>query len=74
MSDSALPDRLAGAIWGHLVGDTVGVPYEFRTAADIGTVRFGATGTHHEHDPSLADAPGRLGMTILLGKHQPGGR
>ncbi len=25
--------RLAGGVWGHLVGDAVGVPYEFRDAA-----------------------------------------
>lgn len=39
----SLPLRLSGAVWGHLVGDATGVPYEFRDPADIGEVRFGAT-------------------------------
>ena len=43
--DFLLPDRLAGAVWGHLVGDAVGVPYEFRRPSEIGDVRFGATGS-----------------------------
>lgn len=37
-----LAARLAGAVWGHLVGDAVGVPYEFRSARDIQSVEFGA--------------------------------
>lgn len=35
-----LAERLAGAVWGHLVGDAVGVPYEFRDSAAVGQVRF----------------------------------
>lgn len=34
------PDRLAGGVWGHLVGDAVGVPYEFLPPSAIGTVRM----------------------------------
>ncbi|MEK6720005.1 MAG: ADP-ribosylglycohydrolase family protein [Chloroflexota bacterium] len=41
-----LPLRLAGAVWGHLVGDAVGVPYEFRSPEEIGPVEFGARGTY----------------------------
>lgn len=41
-----LPLRLAGAVWGHLVGDAVGVPYEFRDPKDVGEIRFGAAGTY----------------------------
>ncbi len=41
-----LPVRLAGAVWGHLVGDAVGVPYEFRSPEEIGPVEFGARGTY----------------------------
>lgn len=44
--DTELALRLSGAIWGHLVGDAVGVPYEFKPADPIGDVRFGASGTH----------------------------
>jgi ADP-ribosylglycohydrolase len=40
-----LVSRLAGAVWGHLVGDATGVPYEFSGPHEPATVRFGATGT-----------------------------
>lgn len=40
MSDVPVSERLAGAVWGHLVGDAVGVPYEFLEPADIGTVEM----------------------------------
>ena len=55
-----LPDRLAGAIWGHLVGDAVGVPYEFRPASAIGEVRFGATGTHRQPPGTWSDDGGLM--------------
>jgi ADP-ribosylglycohydrolase len=44
--DLTLPLHLSGAVWGHLVGDAVGVPYEFRDPDRIGEVEFGAKGTH----------------------------
>lgn len=31
----ARPDRIAGGLWGMLVGDACGVPYEFHTADEI---------------------------------------
>src|SRR4051812_16650676 len=40
------PERLSGAVWGHLVGDAMGVPYEFRDPSRIGEVRWGDAGTH----------------------------
>ncbi len=40
------PLRLAGGVWGHLVGDAMGVPYEGRRADTIGDVGWGATGSH----------------------------
>jgi ADP-ribosylglycohydrolase len=39
-----LASRLAGGVWGHLVGDAMGVPYEFLDAARIGEVRWGRQG------------------------------
>ncbi|MFV2064155.1 MAG: ADP-ribosylglycohydrolase family protein [Chloroflexota bacterium] len=42
----SLQERLAGAVWGHLVGDAVGVPYEFRSAGQIGEVEFRGGGSH----------------------------
>ena len=38
--DATIADRLAGGVWGHLVGDAVGVPYEFLEPSAIGTVEM----------------------------------
>jgi ADP-ribosylglycohydrolase/protein-tyrosine phosphatase len=59
-----LPDRLAGAVWGHLVADAVGVPYEFRPASQIGEVRFGASGTHSQPPGTWSD-DGALMLALL---------
>src|SRR5574340_922829 len=37
----SLAARLAGGIWGHLVGDAAGVPYEFMDPIAVGEVVFG---------------------------------
>ena len=50
-----IADRLAGAVWGHLVGDAVGVPYEGRPAAEVGEVVFGATGTYGQPPGTWSD-------------------
>src|SRR5687768_2017339 len=63
--------RLAGAVWGHLVGDAIGVPYEFRDPADIGEVAFGATGTHGQPPGTWSD-DGALMLATLDGLLQPG--
>lgn len=39
-----LASRLAGGVWGHLVGDAMGVPYEFLDAERIGEVHWGRQG------------------------------
>ncbi len=59
-----LPLRLAGAVWGHLVGDAVGVPYEFLLPSAIGEVRFGATGTHGQPPGTWSD-DGALMLALL---------
>ncbi len=59
-----LASRLAGGVWGHLVGDAVGVPYEFRDAARIGEVRFGATGSHRQPPGTWSD-DGALMLALL---------
>ena len=61
---AALASRLAGGIWGHLVGDAVGVPYEFREASEIGEVRFGATGSHGQPPGTWSD-DGALMLALL---------
>ena len=45
-AQATLGDRLAGAVWGHLVGDAIGVPYEFGSRSDPSKVKFGAQGAH----------------------------
>ena len=65
MTDTiTLASRLAGAVWGHLVGDAVGVPYEFHQADEIGEVVFGATGTHHQPPGTWSD-DGALMLALL---------
>ncbi|MBX3032219.1 MAG: ADP-ribosylglycohydrolase family protein, partial [Chloroflexi bacterium] len=59
-----LPARLAGAVWGHLVGDALGVPYEFLRASDITTVAWGAKGTHHQPPGTWSD-DGALMLALL---------
>lgn len=57
-------DRLAGAVWGHLVGDAVGVPYEFGPPVDPEVVRFGATGTYAQPPGTWSD-DGALMLALL---------
>jgi ADP-ribosylglycohydrolase len=49
--------RLVGGVWGHLVGDAMGVPYEFREPDQIGEIRWAEQGTHHQYTP---DRDGRF--------------
>jgi ADP-ribosylglycohydrolase len=56
--------RLRGGVWGHLVGDAVGVPYEFRPPIDPRSVRFGATGTHGQPPGTWSD-DGALMLALL---------
>ncbi len=57
-------ERLEGAIWGHLVGDALGVPYEFRPPEAIGEVEFGARGTHRQPPGTWSD-DGALMLALL---------
>ena len=57
-------DRLAGAVWGHLVGDAVGVPYEFKPASAITSVHFGVSGTHGKPPGTWSD-DGALMLALL---------
>lgn len=56
--------RLAGAVWGHLVGDAMGVPYEFRAPAEVGEIRWGARGTHGRPPGTWSD-DGALMLALL---------
>ncbi|HEX9546834.1 MAG TPA: ADP-ribosylglycohydrolase family protein, partial [Acidimicrobiales bacterium] len=60
----ALPDRLAGGVWGHLVGDAMGVPYEFMPAVAIQRVEWGHRGTHGQPPGTWSD-DGALMLALL---------
>ena len=57
-------ERLEGAVWGHLVGDALGVPYEFRPPEAIGEVVFGARGAHGQPPGTWSD-DGALMLALL---------
>lgn len=59
-----LAERLAGGVWGHLVGDALGVPYEFQNARDIGDVVWGHQGTHRQPPGTWSD-DGALTLATL---------
>ncbi len=63
-SQGELAMRLVGGVWGHLVGDAVGVPYEFRDADQVGDVRWGETGTHDQPPGTWSD-DGALMLALL---------
>ena len=59
-----LPERLEGAIYGHLVGDALGVPYEFQPADRIGEVEWHGHGTHDQPPGTWSD-DGALMLALL---------
>jgi ADP-ribosylglycohydrolase/protein-tyrosine phosphatase len=60
-----LTSRLVGGVWGHLVGDAAGVPYEFMTAARIGDVVFGQPGGQWRQAPGTWSDDGALMLALL---------
>ncbi len=59
-----LPERLAGAVYGHLVGDALGVPYEFQSAERIGEVEWRGHGTYDQPPGTWSD-DGALMLALL---------
>jgi ADP-ribosylglycohydrolase len=57
-------EQLAGAVWGHLVGDAVGVPYEFLDPAAIEEVAFRGGGLHGQPAGTWSD-DGALMLALL---------
>ena len=53
-------ERLAGGVWGHLVGDAMGVPYEFLARKAVGKVVWGKTGTHQQEAGTWSDDGGLM--------------
>jgi len=57
--------RLAGAVWGLLVGDAVGVPYEFGPARPADEVRFGQPGGPWRQPAGTWSDDGALTLALL---------
>ncbi len=50
-----LNDRLRGAVWGHLVGDALGVPYEFKNPSQITSVEWRGHGSLNQPPGTWSD-------------------
>jgi len=59
-----LMQRLSGAVWGHLVGDALGVPYEFTDPHDAADVTFRGHGTWNKPPGTWSD-DGSLMLAVL---------
>jgi ADP-ribosylglycohydrolase/protein-tyrosine phosphatase len=59
-----LPDRLEGAVYGHLVGDALGVPYEFLEPGAIPEVTWRGGGGHRQPPGTWSD-DGALMLALL---------
>ena len=59
-----LPERLEGAIYGHLCGDALGVPYEFNEPEQIDAVTWRGHGTHDQPPGTWSD-DGALMLALL---------
>ncbi len=57
--------RLVGGVWGHLVGDAAGVPYEFTPPERIGDVVFGKPGGPWRQPPGTWSDDGALMLALL---------
>ncbi len=55
-----IDERLAGGVWGHLVGDALGVPYEFSVPGSVAEVRWGAEGTYGQPPGTWSDDGGLM--------------
>lgn len=60
-----LSDRLSGAVWGHLVGDAMGVPYEFGPAIPAAAVRWGERAAYRPQPPGTWSDDGGLMLALL---------
>lgn len=64
MTTPSLEHRLKGAVWGHLVGDAMGVPYEFSRSGSITEVEWGHSGSHNQPAGTWSD-DGALMLALL---------
>lgn len=67
-----LEDRVLGAVFGHLVGDAFGVPYEFQCSEDLPDVLdWRGWGTHNQPPGTWSD-DGALMLCLLASLHEKG--
>jgi len=59
-----LSERLEGGVYGHLVGDALGVPYEFLGPSSIGEVEWRGHGAHDQPAGTWSD-DGALMLALL---------
>lgn len=64
-NDLALNDRLAGGVWGHLVGDAMGVPYEFQPPRLLDEISWGHQATYRPQPPGTWSDDGGLMLALL---------
>src|SRR3990172_610539 len=57
-------NRRAAAVWGHLVGDAIGVPYESTDPASVGVVELRGGGRHGQPAGTWSD-DGALMLALL---------
>jgi len=64
--EPTISSRLAGGVWGALVGDALGVPYEFRSPDSLGPewIRMIGGGTHDQPAGTWSD-DGALTLALL---------
>jgi ADP-ribosyl-[dinitrogen reductase] hydrolase len=60
-----LEDRLAGGVWGHLVGDAMGVPYEFQPPKPLNEIRWGHQAVYRVQPPGTWSDDGGLMLALL---------
>jgi ADP-ribosyl-[dinitrogen reductase] hydrolase len=65
MAAKLLNDRLAGGVWGHLVGDAMGVPYEFGPPVPLEQIRWGQQAAQRAQPPGTWSDDGGLMLAPL---------
>ena len=60
-----LRDRLAGGVWGHLVGDAIGLPYEFGSPIATKEVRWGHVSIDRPQPTGTWSDDGGLMLALL---------
>jgi ADP-ribosyl-[dinitrogen reductase] hydrolase len=65
MAAPDLNDRLEGGVWGHLVGDAMGVPYEFQPPKPRAEIRWGYKAVYRPQPPGTWSDDGGLMLALL---------